>query len=111
LPRNSVKSTLAANNQGSFDLSERSSISIGIFHARRPEKANTGGGVASTCSLPRGVYQRCRRVNSTTNQVKREWGDTNSLFLEIRETSNSTRPRLGLSCIHHVVMVRNLSCI
>jgi hypothetical protein len=48
LHRDSVKSALTANCQGSFDLSEQSSISVGIFHTRRPEKVDTGGGAAIT---------------------------------------------------------------
>lgn len=51
LHRDSVKSTLTTMSQGSFDLSEHRSISKGIFHTRRPEKIDTGGGVARTCSL------------------------------------------------------------
>lgn len=47
----SVKSTPTTMSQGSFDLSERCSISIGIFHARRSEKIDTGSGVATMCSL------------------------------------------------------------
>ena len=51
LHRDSIKSTLTTISQGSFDLSEHRSISGGIFHARRPEKIDTGGGVATMCSL------------------------------------------------------------
>ncbi|KAH3915225.1 hypothetical protein HBI56_013990 [Parastagonospora nodorum] len=52
LHHNDIKSTLTANCQGSFDLSEHSSISVGFFHTRKPEKANTGDGVALRCPLP-----------------------------------------------------------
>jgi hypothetical protein len=61
----SVKSTLTANCQGSFDLSEQSSISVGIFHARRPEKVDTGGGAAMNAPCSEGsVYCRVFRATS-----------------------------------------------
>jgi hypothetical protein len=52
LHHDNIKSTLTAICHGSVDLSERSSISVGFFHTRRPEKADTGDGVTSRCSLP-----------------------------------------------------------
>jgi hypothetical protein len=62
--------------RGHFDLSERGSISIGIFHTRRPEKVDTGGGVATMlpavrglstvgCSEPRLDDAKCLRPSET----------------------------------------------
>jgi hypothetical protein len=60
-----VKSTLTACCQGSIDLSEHSSISVGISHTRRPEKADTGGGAASSAPCREGSVD-CRVFRATS---------------------------------------------